>query len=377
MYKNTQKQINIICINGWVLGFNKFIIDTNVLKSNANLIKNFIGKNTMLCGVVKANAYGHGSIIVANRLKDICDFFAVANVIEAMELRDRNITNNILILGIVPMTDIKYCIFNNISVTISSLSQLYDILSVIKQLNLESTNILKVHIKINTGLNRLGVNKINDFKKMLKVISQNENIVLEGVFTHFATKGDDENFIVEQYNVFQKFISLIDNKRIIIHCNNSYATTHFPDYFNSMVRCGFLLYNGIDGFNPVLNIATEIVNLNRVDGTIGYDRTVAVTDRLIGVIPIGYADGFDRKLSNNFKVLVNGEYASVVGNICMDMCMIDVTDIPNVKVGDKVTLLGSQMGKKITIYDYATSLKTSPYDVLLKFNSKRMDIITL
>ena len=106
------------------MGFNKFIIDTNALKSNAVKIRNVIGDNVKFCGVVKANAYGHGSVIVANRLKDICDFFAVANVIEAMELRDRNITNNILILGIVPMTDIKYCIFNNISLTISSLSPL-------------------------------------------------------------------------------------------------------------------------------------------------------------------------------------------------------------------------------------------------------------
>ena len=144
-----------------------------------------------------------------------------------------------------------------------------------------------------------------------------------------------------------------------------------------MVRCGFILYNGIDCQNPVLNITTEIVNLNRVSGTIGYDRTVYVSDRLIGVIPIGYADGFDRRLSNNFEVLVGGQYANVVGNICMDMCMIDVTDIPNVKVGDKVTLLGVQGNKSITIYDYACALKTSPYDALLKFNSKRMDIITV
>lgn len=358
------------------MGFNKFIVDTDALKYNVSKIKNLIGNNVKLCGIVKAEAYGHGGVLIANAIKDRCDYFAVACLKEAMELRDRKIENNILILGIVPINELKYCIFNDISITLSSLTQLNDIVCKVKKLNLNDDDYLKVHIKINTGLNRLGFNKLSDFKKALKIISSNSNIKIEGVFTHFATKGNDVDFICEQYNEFKKYFSLIRDERIIIHCNNSYATTKFPEYYNSMVRCGFVLYGGLDGYKPVLSITSEIVNLNYVsEGTIGYDRTCRVKDRLIAVVPIGYADGFDRRLSNKFRVLVNGEYARVVGNICMDMCLIDVTDIPNVDVGSVVTILGANGDKTLSIYDYANALGTSPYEVLLKFDSKRMDII--
>lgn len=379
MYKNAYKTYKykfIFCREN--MGFNKFVIDTTALKYNVSKLKKMIGSRVKLCGVVKAEAYSHGGVIVANAIKDDCDFFAVACVKEAMELRDRKIENNILILGIIPNSDLKYCIFNNISICLSSISQLYDILSTLKQLNLGDNDCLKIHLKINTGLNRLGISKLSEFKKILKLLESSRNIVLEGIFTHFATKSNDNEFVIEQYNTFKKFTSLVDNNRIIIHCNNSYATTRFPEYFNSMVRCGFLMYGGISGYKPVLNIATQIVNLNQVEnGSIGYDRTIWVRDRLIAVIPIGYADGFDRRLSNNFRVLVNGEYANVVGNICMDMCMIDVTDIPDVEIGTKVTLLGEDGDKAISINDYADALGTSPYEVLLKFDSRRMDIIEL
>lgn len=360
------------------MGFNKFIIDTNALKFNALKIKNEIGKDVKLCGVVKAEAYGHGGVVIANNLKEICDYFAVACVKEAMELRDRNILTPIVVLGIVPINDIKYCVFNDISVNISSLSQLVCVIKKLKDLNLNENFKLKIHLKVNSGLNRLGFSNILEFKKALKIIELNNEVKLVGIFTHFATKQNDENFILEQYNEFKRYVNLINDKCIIIHNCNSYATLHKKEFLNSMVRCGFAIYGWLEGFKPVLKITTEIIQINKIkDATVGYDRTFYAHNKKIAVLPIGYADGFDRRLSNNFKVLVNGEYAKVVGNICMDMCMIDVTNIKNVDIGTKVTILGKDKDKSVTVYDYAKALDTSPYEVLLKFRSKRMDLIEI
>ena len=172
--------------------------------------------------------------------------------------------------------------------------------------------------------------------------------------------------------------SVINDKCIIIHNCNSYATLHKKEFLNSMVRCGFAIYGWLEGFKPVLKITTEIIQINKIkDATVGYDRTFYAHNKKIAVLPIGYADGFDRRLSNNFKVLVNGEYAKVVGNICMDMCMIDVTNIKKVGIGTKVTILGKDKDKSVTVYDYAKALDTSPYEVFLKFRSKRMDLIEI
>lgn len=357
------------------MGFNKFVLDKDALTFNVAKIKSMIGKDVKLCGVVKAESYGHGGVVVANEIKDKCDFFAVACLKEAMELRDRGIGNNIIILGIIPISDVKYCIFNNISIALSSLTQLYSIINKLKELNLNEQDYLKIHIKINTGLNRIGFNKISDFLKAIDLIDENKNIKIEGMFTHFATKSNDVDFIKTQYDEFQKYINLVKDRCIIIHNNNSYATLNLPQYYNSMVRCGYLLYGWQEGFKPVLSIHSEIVNITKVDnGTVGYDRTFIANGRKIAVVPIGYADGLDRRLSNNFKLLVDGQFANVVGNICMDVCMLDVTDIKDVKVGSKVTILGEDGKNKITVFDYANALGTSQYEILLKFRSARMDL---
>ena len=358
------------------MSFNKYIIDCGALRYNATKIKDEIGEDVKLCGVIKADAYGHGSVTIANKIKDVCDFFAVACIKEAIELRDRNILNSIIVLGIVPLSDIKYCVFNNISINISSITQLNSVIKKLKELNLPNDVKLKIHLKINSGLNRLGFSKINDFKKALKIIDENDEILLEGIFTHFATKDNDEKFIDEQYKTFKKYVNLVKDRCIIIHNCNSFATMHKKEYRNSMVRCGFDLYGWEKGFKPVLSITSEIIQINYVeDATVGYDRTYHAHNQKIAVIPIGYADGFDRRLSNNFKVLVNGEFANVVGNICMDLCMIDVTNIKKVDIGTKVTILGIDGSNKISIYDYAKVLNTSPYEILLKFKNTRMDII--
>ena len=360
------------------MSFNKFIIDVKALKYNAKKIKEELVKGVKLCAVVKANAYGHGSKIVAKNLENLCDFFAVACLKEAVELRKYNIKKPILILGLLSKSDIKQCFDNDISINISSITQLTEYTYILNELKNRGNKKLKIHIKINTGLNRLGVSSISEFKEILNFISKSDVLELEGIFTHFATKANDHDFILEQYSKFEKYKNLVDDKCIIIHCNNSYATLNFKKFSNSMVRCGFAIYGWLDGFKPVLSIKTSVVQINNVDcGSVGYDRTYIANKRKIAVIPIGYADGFDRRLSNNFKVLVNDVFVPVVGNICMDMTMLDVTDVEGVGVGSVVTILGADKNNSISVYDFANALVTSPYDVLLKFRSCRMDLIEL
>lgn len=360
------------------MGFNKFILSSESLIFNINKIRNIVGDNVKICAVIKADAYGHGAIWTAKTLSKYCDYFAVANISEAMDLRNSNIKNNILILGLLSKSDILYCLNNNISINISSNAQLTDLIYILNTSNLLPDNRLHIHLKINTGMNRLGYDSLDEFKEAIHIISKNKYLVLDGVFTHFATKSGDVDYIFSQHQDFLRYLNFVNEKCINIHCASSYATLNFDELHHSMVRVGYLLYGWENGFKNVLSISSEIVHINDIkDGTVGYDRTYSCWDRKIGVIPLGYADGFDRRLSNNFSVLVNGQFAPVVGYICMDMFMVDVTDIPGVQVGSKVTILGSCGSNSVTVYDYAKALGTSPYDALLKFRKNRMDIIEI
>ncbi len=357
--------------------FNNYILDSNILKNNFNQIKNLVGTNVKVCAMVKADAYGHGLKDVCKALKN-ADFFGVASALEAKHIRKFNKTTPILIVGVVNPECVLWCSENNVSVTVTSLEELKLFSYIV------GYNKLKVHLKVNTGLNRIGFNNVNNFKKALKFIKYNFNIVLEGVFTHFATKLNDMEFIVCQHNRFLQFIKYVKDNRVIIHCCNSFATLMLKNYHHGMVRCGFNLYGWQMDYKmqlkPVLSIISKVVFVHNIKAgeTVGYDRTFTATKNLkIAVLPIGYADGFDRRLSNKLEVLINGKKAKVVGNICMDVCMVDVTKIKNVCVGDEVTLLGRNGGYELTPYHYANILGTSPYEILLKFRHDRMNKIVL
>lgn len=357
--------------------FNNYIIDVNNLKNNYNQIKNYVGSSVKVCAMVKADAYGHGIKDVCTALKN-ADFFGVASALEARHIRKFNKKTSILIVGVVNPECVCWCAKNNVSVTVTSLEEL-KLFSY-----LVGYNKLKVHLKVNSGLNRIGFNNINEFKKALKFIKYNFNIELEGVFTHFATKLNDVEFIIKQHERFLQFTKFINNSNVIIHCCNSFATLMLKNYHHNMVRCGFNLYGWQLDYKmqlkPVLSITSKVVFIHKVKPgeTIGYDRTFIATKNLkIAVLPIGYADGFDRRLSNKLQVIINGKKAKVVGNICMDVCMVDVTNIKDVKVGSDVTLIGRNGGLELTPYHYANLLGTSPYEILLKFRHDRMNKIVL
>lgn len=353
--------------------YNDYIVNIDVLKQNALNIKNRIGLNKKFCAVVKANAYGVGLYTVCKALYGIADFFACACLKEAMSIRVFDKSTKILILSPIDAKQLELIVNNNISISVGTLEQLTEINSVVSRK-------VNIHLQINTGLNRFGFRNITDFTKALKIISKNDNLNLEGVYSHFATKQNDIEFMNRQYLRFLQFKKYISDKNIIFHLANSYGTIKSDKYHFDMVRNGFLLYgftsNDINN-KPVINIHSKVINiLNAKKGdTIGYDRTYKVTKNTqIAVIPVGYADGLSRKLSNNFKVIINNKKYPIVGMICMDVFMVDIGK-DNVKIGDKVILLGKSKNEKISLTDYSNNLNTSPYEILCNFNYKRMNYI--
>ena len=353
------------------MGFlNNYYINKTNLLNNIKIIRARLKPSTKICAVVKANAYGVGLKEVVSIIKDYVDYYAVANIDEALELRTLDNNKEILILGYVDLLDIREAVQNNLCVTIISKKYFVDL---VNYLHDEKIKGLRVHIKINTGLNRFGLN-IDEFEDCEKLL-RDKSIEVVGCYTHFATKENDREFINEQFEKFVQ-VSRFLKPGIIKHCANSFASLNELDKQLDMVRVGFNLY-GMEkndfGLKPVVSIKSKIINiLNLKAGeTVGYDRTfTAANDMQIAVVPIGYADGFPRILSNKFKLFLSGRYVSVVGRICMDICFIDISGT-SAKLGDAVEI----MGENILTRNFSNILNTSSYEILLNFNKIRANRI--
>jgi len=353
--------------------FNDYIVDVVALRSNAQNIKNKIGKDKKFCAVVKANAYGHGLQTVCKALKDFADFFACACLKEALSIRVFDKTTSILILGHIDNDDFELASKNNISISIGSVDQ-------INYLNEHVIEPIKIHLQVNTGMNRFGFRSLTEFNKALHIIEENNNLVLEGVYSHFSTKQNDVKFMYKQYFRFLQFKKFVKDKNVIFHLANSYGILHSDVFHFDMVRSGFLLYghaqNNI-GNKPILRITSKVISVLdcKKGDSIGYDRTYKLSKpTTIAVIPLGYADGFSRRLSNNFKVIINNKKYRVVGRICMDVFMVDVGK-DNVNIGDCVIILGKSKSEEITLDDHAKNIDTSNYEVVCGFNYKRMNYV--
>lgn len=353
---------------------NQYHINKSNLINNLLEIRKTIGDSVKLCAVVKANAYGLGVKNVCPIMDDYVDFYAVVSAMEALELRKISPNKPILILGSSDLNYANECAQNDISISISSLSE-------VKYLNENLNSVIKIHLKINTGMNRYGIDSFGDLRAILDEIKSGGKIVIEGVYTHFATKSSDQKFIDLQYEKFAKFIDFLSVKNLIIHCASSYVSLTDSQKRCNMVRVGFAMYGATD-YHPhlknVVSILGKVMFLHDIKSgeTVGYDRTYQAKRKTkIAVCSLGYADGFARNLGNNFKVLINGRFARVVGRVCMDCFMADVTHIPDVSVGSRVTVLGCDGGKKIDLNMIAKAISFSPYEVLLNFRQRRMDVV--
>ena len=343
-----------------------------------NLIYNILQikkqiKNKKVCAMVKANAYGHGLDKVVKGISPYVDYFGVANLQEALQIRKICFSIPILIVG--KTTDFLQAINNDISISIFSKEEMLNLLNCVH--NYALNYLPKIHIKINSGMNRFGIKNENEFLEVLKLASDN-GVLVEGVFTHFSTVGVDNQVFNNQKKVFENFIKLIPNKiNPIIHVGGSACIFKNQNNFD-MFRVGIMLYgygsNKIS-LKKVMSIETEVVDKQIVKSGehIGYGiKYVAEKDMVVGVIPIGYADGLSRQFSNGFVKLkiidenskIKFRKCKIVGNICMDLTMIDLTDI---KSNDKIL--------KVIVMnnadEMAKSLNTISYEILTNFNKIR------
>lgn len=360
-------------------------ININNLKHNAIALKNLLKDDCQMMCAVKANAYGHGMVKIADAYKDIADQFAVSCLDEAEELRTSKINKPILILGYTPENFAEDLIKLDIAQTVYS----YDYAKRLNE-NLKNSNSkLKVHIKIDSGMSRLGFSVKDEedlkksFREILEMHSTLKNLEFIGMFTHFHSSDSLNKELTDiQFDKFMKLKSKLDDSNIkfkFYHSCNSAAMIRFPHMHLNLTRPGVALYGIFPGetekiidLKPTLELKTRVSQIHTVkkgEG-ISYNTTfTAEKNMTVATIPIGYADGYFRSLSNIGDVIVNGKRARIVGNICMDQCVIDITDI-KVSEGDIVTLLGKEGNEYISADEIANKVGTIPHEIFCSISSR-------
>jgi alanine racemase len=358
-------------------------VDLNAIEYNLKAIKSMVGSGTKILAIVKADAYGHGAVKVSQALEQNgIDMLGVAFPGEGIELRKNNINIPILILNPVISEQIEDVIKYSLRVTVNSL----DIANEISITAKRNHRNIRIHVEIDTGMGGAGVcpDKALPFIKALLLIG---NLEIEGVFTHFnSSEEKDKSFTYEQNKKFKEVIKQLENEKIIIpliHAANSAAILDIPDSYFNMVRPGLILY-GIFPSNYVsrnidlkqaMSFKTKIINLKQLEpgSVIGYGRTFEILQQTtVATIPVGYKDGFNRGFSSLGEVLVNGIRVPIIGRICMDRCFIDVTNLPDVEIGNEVILLGNQGNETISIESAAKLIGTIPYEVVCNVGTKTL-----
>lgn len=351
------------------INLNNLIYNIEQIKKKSN--------NSKIIGVVKANAYGHGAVEVSKILLNHgIDRLAVANIVEAIELRESEIKAPIMLLGISENYAIDALLDYDVEPTISSYEFALNLNSKAKLLN----KIVKVHIAIDSGMGRIGFRKNDNSIEEIVKISKLDNLEIESIFSHFSTADfKDKSYSLNQLEIYNSFMDLLNEKGVPVNnknLSNSAAIMDLPDSHYDYVRPGIIQYgyypsNEVNKANfnikPVLTWKTRIIHIKEVekDEYIGYGKTFKTKRKtIVATLPVGYADGYSRGLSNKGKVIINGEFAPIIGNVCMDQFMIDVTDIKNLSLNDEVILLGSDGSIKFDADDMAEILNTISYEIL-------------
>ena len=358
-------------------------INLSNLEHNVLLIKDFLKKNCNpnpdIFAVIKADGYGHGSLMCAPTLIACgVKYFGVASIDEGIELRENKITQPILVLGASPLWAMENAIKYDICVSIFNDEHLEMAQQLYERLNKK----LKVHIKLDTGMNRIGINKENANNFIKKVLNSNA-IDLKGIFTHFADVENNDLFkrqIDEFQEIINPFKDIFKEKKVKIHCLNSPGMFSYPKYSYDMVRMGIIMW-GLTPYSndnpdmpkvlPVMGLKARITNihiLKKGDG-ISYGHTyIASKDTKVATIPIGYADGVARNLSGKISAYLNGKEIKQIGRITMDQIMFDVSNV-DCKVGDIIVLLGEE-NKIDTIDTWAEKLNTINYELTCRLKMR-------
>jgi len=353
-------------------------IDLDAIADNIKAIRGLVGGKVKVMGVVKANAYGHDALEVAPLLlQNGASFLAVARLDEGIELRKANIKAPILILSLTLKEELSSLLLYDLTPTVCDMERV----ELLSQLATKRRKIVKVHIKVDTGLGRIGVLPENAIDFVQRVQDM-KNIQIEGIFTHFAAAYEkDKSYTEEQFTRFAAVLNTLEEKGIripLMHTANSPAILDLPAVYLDMVRPGLSIYGFYSSpevkrvikLKPALKFKTKIVYLKRLPAgkSISYGRTYnTASETLVATLPVGYADGYPRLLSNNGEVLIRGSKSPVIGRIAMDQTMIDVTHIPDVEIGEEVTLWGNQ-----AIEETARRVGTIVDEVLCMADKKRI-----
>lgn len=347
-------------------------IELNKLKQNISIIKQQTN-DAKIMAIVKANAYGHGAVEIAQAaLEENVSMFGVANVIEGMELRNAGIDSPILILGASSKEQTIIAIKNNISLTVCSEYTLNWVIEASIELNQK----VNIHVKIDTGMGRIGYTNVQEFIKLYKKIKQPDLIEIEGVFTHMAD-GDNDKYTRMQIQRFEQAVIQIEKelkvKPKFIHGENTVAIQrNYSINQQNIVRAGIGMYgyedrteNGL--LQPILSWTTQIRHLkqSKKNDLLGYGCTYKCKENImVATLPVGYGDGYPRLLSNKGCVIIKGEKCDILGRVCMDQIMVDVSGVNDVQVGDTATLIGCDGEAHISAEDIANWAQTISYEVL-------------
>ena len=358
-------------------------VDIDALKHNFDVIRDSVDKKSKIMCVIKADAYGHGAVFLGKKKKKMgASMFAVSNIEEAVQLRENGITLPILILGFTPAFMAKTLADNNISQAVFSQEYAKEL----SDFAYENDVTVKIHIKLDTGMSRIGfmyqkIQRDKDSIKQIENVCKMSNLETEGIFTHFAVSDDGEDGKEATLRQFRCFTDAV-NRLItdgfhfnMIHCSNSGAIIDYKQTHFDCVRAGIILYglspsSKLEGkldLQPVMQIKSVIAQVKIVepDTSVSYGGTFT-TDKItkIATVPIGYADGYTRSLSNRAYMTVHGKKAPVIGRVCMDQLMIDVSDIPDVKAGDEVIVIGDGQNNTFSFDEMAQLTGTINYELV-------------
>ena len=362
------------------------VVNLSILKKNFLNIRKKV-KDVKVMAVVKANAYGHGVKEVVNAYESLGDkkpdYYAVAISDEAIELRKLRIKAPVLVFEPFIQIEADNVFKYNIIPTVFNQYHLNVLLKAKKKFPDKKNSKTKVHIKVDTGMNRLGI-RYDEAFDFIKKVSKNKNFVIDGVYTHFATSDEkDKTFANLQLNRFKNLIDHLNIDEIkfgLAHAANSGAILDMPDSYFDMVRPGISLYGYYPSLEtsktielkPVMSIYSYVANIKEIDPgeTVSYGRLFTAYEKTkIVSVPIGYADGYNRNLTNKAKAIIEGKLCDQVGRVTMDRIMFN-TGIDKIKVGDKVTLLGKEKKLEINAWDWCNILDTIPYEITCNISDR-------
>lgn len=358
-------------------------ISLEAIGHNIREVKKSLPEGVKLLGVVKANAYGHGAVPVASYLENQVDYFATATIEEAVELRENGISAPILILGYVSPSQYGDLVEYDITQTIDSYAQALALEKEAARQNRKA----KAHLAVDTGMTRIGFQVTEHDADEAAKIADLPHIELEGMFTHFSCADqEDKTYCSMQMEKYDKMTALLAERGVTIplrHICNSAGIMEFDDHRFEMVRSGIITYGIYPSEEvkkerldliPALSWKSHVIHVKKVGPGIGvsYGATYVTEKPMtrIATVSAGYADGYPRALSNQGCVLIHGKKAPIIGRICMDQMMVDVTDIPDVQVEDVVTLVGTDGDETITIEEIANPAARFDYEMLCDISSR-------